>query len=37
MGQRRTRTRDGSVEWLACDGGAVCLRVVLGITGEDGF
>ena len=24
-------------EWLACDGGAVCRGVVLGITDEDGF
>ena len=31
------RTRDGLAEWLACDGGAVCRGVVLGITGEDGF
>ena len=37
MGQQRTRTRDGLVEWLACDGGAMCQGVVLGITSEDGF
>jgi len=30
-------TRDGSAEWLACDSGAMCRGVVLGITGEDGF
>ena len=37
MGWQRTRTGDGSAEWLACDGEAVCRGVVLGITSEDGF
>ena len=37
MGGQRTRTRDGSIEWLACDDRAVCREVVLGITGKDGF
>ena len=36
-GSVRTRMRDRSTEWLACDGGAVCRGVVLGITGENGF
>ena len=30
----RTRTRDGSAEWLACDDRAVCRGLVLGITGS---
>ena len=30
----RTRTRDGSAEWLACDNEAVCRGLVLGITGS---
>ena len=37
MGQQRTRTKEGLVEWLACDGRAVCRGVVLCITGKDGF
>ena len=37
MGRRRTKTRDGSAEWLACDGRVVCRGVVLGIISEDRF
>ena len=33
-GSVRTRTRDGSAEWLACDDGAMCQGLVLGITGS---
>ena len=37
MGWRRTKTRDGSAEWLACDGRVVCRGVVLGIISKDRF